>query len=60
IDVNTSLPLKLIADPTLGEGQVRLQLGLTEAEVNLDQATADIAAAVRGFFDLFGKDVLYG
>ena len=60
IEAGTSLPLRLCADPAMSEGQVHLQLGLAEAEVNLDQTTADIAFAVRGFFDLHGKDVLYG
>jgi hypothetical protein len=60
IETGTSLPLRLCSDPSLSEGQVHLQLGLAEAEVNLDQTTADIAIAVRGFFDLHGKDVLYG
>lgn len=60
IEANTSLPIQITPDPTLGEGQVHLQLGTAEAELDLDKATADIATAVRGFFDLFGKDHLHG
>jgi flagellar assembly protein FliH len=60
IEANTSLPIQITPDPTLGEGQVHLQLGTAEAELDLDKATADIAAAVRGFLDLFGKDHLHG
>lgn len=52
----TGLPVVIEEEPTLGEGQVYLKLGGAESEVDLDQATADIAAAVRGFFDLPGKD----
>ena len=52
----TGLPITIQEEPTLGEGQVFIKLGLTEAQVDLDQATADIAAAVRGFFELPGKD----
>jgi len=52
----TGLPVVIEEEPTLGEGQVYLKLGAAESEVDLDQATADIAAAVRGFFDLPGKD----
>ena len=52
----TGLPVVIEEEPTLGEGQVYIKLGSVEAEVDLDQATADIAAAVRGFFDLPGKD----
>lgn len=60
IDASTSLPLRFQPDATLGEGKVHLHLGLTEAEVDLDQATADIAAAVRGFFALYAKETLHG
>ena len=60
IEARTSLPLTILPDATLGEGQVHLQLGQAEAEVNLDQTTTDIANAVRGFLNLYGKDVLYG
>lgn len=60
VEARISLPLTIFPDATLGEGQVHLQLGPAEAEVNLDQTTTDIANAVRGFFDLYGKDVLYG
>ena len=60
IEANTSLPIQITPDPTLGEGQVHLQLGTAEAELDLDKATADIATAVRGFFDLFVKDHLHG
>jgi flagellar assembly protein FliH len=52
----TGLPLDLVEEPSLGEGQVYLKLGDAEREVNLDRAVADISAAVRGFFDLARKD----
>lgn len=52
----TGLPMTIQEEPTLGEGQVYIKLGTAEAQVDLDQATADIAAAVRGFFELPGKD----
>ena len=52
----TGLPVLIEEEPTLGEGQVYIKLGSLEAEVDLDQATADIAAVVRGFFELPGKD----
>jgi len=52
----TGLPVTIQEEPTLGEGQVFIKLGTVEAQVDLDQATADIAAAVRGFFELPGKD----
>ncbi|MBI1169893.1 flagellar biosynthesis protein [bacterium] len=52
----TGLPLTIEEEPTLGEGQVYIRLGSVETQVDLDKATADIAAAVRGFFELPGKD----
>ncbi|MGV8988853.1 MAG: flagellar biosynthesis protein [Cypionkella sp.] len=52
----TSLPLTIEEEATLGEGQVYIRLGPVETQVDLDKATADIAAAVRGFFDLPRKD----
>ena len=52
----TGLPITIIEEPRLGEGQVYIKLGTVEAQVDLDQATADIAAAVRGFFELPGKE----
>jgi flagellar assembly protein FliH len=52
----TGLPVRIEEEPTLGEGQVYIKLGAVETQVDLDKATADIAAAVRGFFDLPGKD----
>lgn len=52
----TGLPVTIEEEPTLGEGQVYIKLGTFETQVDLDKATADIASAVRGFFDLPGKD----
>ena len=52
----TGLPVIIEEEPTLGEGQVYIKLGSVETQVDLDQATSDIAAAVRGFFNLPGKD----
>lgn len=56
----TGLPMTIEEEPTLGEGQVYIRMGSAETQVDLDQATADIAAAVRGFFDLTGKDRPHG
>jgi flagellar biosynthesis/type III secretory pathway protein FliH len=56
----TGLPLTVIEEPTLGEGQVYLRLGDIETRIDLDRATADIARAARDFFDLTEKDQRYG
>lgn len=54
------LPLTLGEEPTLGEGQAYFRLGETETRIDLDRATADMAAAVRGFFDLTEKERRHG
>ncbi len=48
----TGMPLTIVEEPSLGEGQVYLRLGNTETQIDLDRATAEITAAVRGFFEL--------
>lgn len=48
----TGMPLTIVEEPSLGEGQAYLRLGNTETRVDLDRATAEITAAVRGFFEL--------
>ena len=50
------LPVTLVEEPTLGEGQVYVKLGDVEREIDLDRAVGEILAAVRGFFELTGKD----
>lgn len=52
----TGLPLEIEEEPLLGEGQVYLRFGGTETLVDLDRATTEITAAVRGFFDLNRKE----
>ena len=56
----TGLPLTVIEEPTLGEGQIYIRLGDIETRVDLDKATAEIASAVRDFFDFAEKDKKYG
>ena len=60
LDQATGLPLTVIEEPTLPESQVYLKLGDLETKVDLGRATADIAAAVRGFFDLSEQERRYG
>lgn len=48
----TGLPMIIEEEPTLSEGQVYVRFGTAEAKVDLDRVTADIAAAVRAFFNL--------
>lgn len=52
IEQATGLPMVIQEEPTLPDGQVYIRLGATEAQVDLTRVTADIAAALRGFFSL--------
>lgn len=48
----TGLPMVINEEPSLPEGQVYIRFGAVETKVDLSQATADIAIAVRAFFNL--------
>lgn len=48
----TGLPMVINEEPSLPEGQVYIRFGEVETKVDLSQATADIAIAVRAFFNL--------
>jgi flagellar assembly protein FliH len=60
LDLTTGLPVTLRDEPSLGEGQVYLQLGESELRVDLDRATAEITAAVKAFFDLTERERKHG
>lgn len=60
LEHSTNLPLTVVEEPSLSEGQVYLKLGDTETQINLDRATAEITAAVRGFFELPEKESNHG
>lgn len=60
IEQATGLPMTIEEEPTLPEGQVYIRLGGTEALVDLSRVTADIAAAVRGFFSLSRESGTHG
>ncbi|WP_128514863.1 flagellar biosynthesis protein [Tabrizicola thermarum] len=48
----TGLPMVIEEEPSLPEGQVYIRFGTVETKVDLSQTTADIAIAVRAFFNL--------
>jgi flagellar assembly protein FliH len=60
VDRAGALPVTIESEPTLGEGQARLRFGDSETRIDLDRAVTDIAAAVRGFFDLEQKEIRHG
>lgn len=56
----TGLPLTIVEEPTLGEGQVYLRLGDTETQVDLDRTVAAVTAALRDFFELSREEAPHG
>jgi flagellar biosynthesis/type III secretory pathway protein FliH len=48
----TGLPMVIEEESSVPEGQVYIRFGPTETKVDLSQVTADIAIAVRAFFNL--------
>lgn len=56
----TGMPMTIIEEPTLGEGQAYIRLGDCETRIDLDRAIADIKRAARDFFDLSEQDHRYG
>lgn len=54
------LPLVIVEEPTLGEGQVYLRLGSVEHRVDLDDAVAQLTNAVRDFFEYAEKEAAHG
>lgn len=54
------LPLQIVEEPTLGEGQVYLRMGEVEHRIDLDQAVTRLTCAVHDFFDYSEKDAAHG
>lgn len=47
-----ALPVRVVADETLGEGQVFLRTGAHETVIDLDEVVTAIGSAVSAFFDI--------
>ena len=56
----TSLPLRILEEPSLGEGQVFLRFDDREQQVDLDGVITAIAGAVDSFFHFEQQEKLYG
>lgn len=56
----SGLPLVIVEEPSLSEGQVYLRLGETEARIDLDAETAAITQALQGFYALMTEERKYG
>lgn len=56
----SSLPLRILEEPSLGEGQVYLRFDDREQQVDLDGVITAIAGAVDSFFHFEQQEKLYG
>ncbi|MGP3696737.1 flagellar biosynthesis protein [Rhodobacter sp. NSM] len=56
----TGLPLDLVEEQSLGDGQVSLRLGAAEMRIDVDRAVQEITAAVHDFFDLKEQELRHG
>jgi flagellar assembly protein FliH len=54
------LPVTIVEEPTLGDGQAWLQLGEIETRIDLDAAAADLRALLSDFFSLNAKEPRHG
>lgn len=60
LDDHITLPLRIIEEPSLGEGQVYLRLGDRETLIDLDRALTDITTAIRNQFTLLKEASPHG
>jgi flagellar assembly protein FliH len=60
LERTNGLPLALVEEATLGDGQVFLQLGEEEVRVDLDAAIAEVKTALNDFLNLMTKDTNNG
>lgn len=51
-----ALPVELIEEPTLGEGQAALRFAATEEKIDLDGTVAAIRAALADYFNPAGEE----
>lgn len=51
----TTMPVEIVEDATLADGQVQLRFGGTEREIDLAKVLETIGAAVEGFFQEAGQ-----
>ena len=54
------LPVVLVDEPTLGEGQVYINLGESELRVDLAEAALRLAQLIENFFALHSQEMAHG
>lgn len=57
---NPELPVELVDEPSLGEGQVYLHLGDTEMRVDLADAAQRMGQLIENFFALHSQEIAHG
>jgi flagellar biosynthesis/type III secretory pathway protein FliH len=57
---SADLPVQLVDEPSLGEGQVYLKLGDSELRVDLAEAALRLSRLIDNFFALQNKDTPHG
>ncbi|WP_233192765.1 FliH/SctL family protein [Acidimangrovimonas sediminis] len=55
-----TLPVELVEEPTLGEGQATLRFGESEERIDLDAVVAEIRGLLAEYFNAEGEDVSHG
>ncbi len=60
LDDTTSLPLRIVDEPTLGEGQAYLRFETSEIRIDTNRIVADLQRAIQSFFALAEKGTTHG
>lgn len=55
-----SLPLNILEEDSLGEGQVFIRLGEVETQIDLDGMLSGFSSALDGFFEINDKELAHG
>lgn len=58
LDQDFGFPIEAVADDDVLEGQILLQFGDREREINLPELLRDISESIDGFYSGYGKDLI--
>ena len=60
LDDAIGLPLRIVEEPTLSEGQAYLRFETNEIRIDTDRIVTDLQRAIRSFFALAEKGTTHG
>lgn len=60
LDDTVGLPVRIVEEPTLGEGQAYLRFETNEIRIDSDRIVTDLQRAIRSFFALAEKGITHG